>query len=74
MTTNEIIQKGIGEIRDRVYRDQPDLMSALVDLIDLLDVATCEHTFVTKRRGGDPSDIYANETVAVCERCGLEKD
>jgi hypothetical protein len=64
MTTNEIIQKGIGEIRDRVYRDQPDLMSALVDLIDLLDVATCEHTFVTKRRGGDPSDIYANETVA----------
>lgn len=72
--TSEKIQAGIEHVRQCMYHDQPDLMGAMAELLDLLDVIHCDHKFVLKRMGGDPADAYSNEAVRVCDRCGLEED
>jgi hypothetical protein len=73
MTINaERISDGIERVRERLYADQPDTMSAFVDLLDLLQVAFCEHEFVTTRNPDTPDG--PSEMVTVCKKCGVEPD
>lgn len=40
--------------------------------IALLQMAFCEHVFVSQRVGGSPDDAGSNEAVSVCQKCGME--
>lgn len=71
---SEIIAKGIEHVRKKVYHEQPDLMSAFLDLLDLLEVAHCEHEWESKPMGGDPASEDSTEMVTVCKKCGYEDD
>lgn len=62
----------IKRIREVLYNDQPDVFSAISELLDVLEVYFCEHKWKTVLAGGDPTAAESAEKVTVCELCGLE--
>ncbi len=72
--TSEQFDKAIEELKDKAYRDQPDVFSSFISLLCLLAVKNCEHDFITQNRGGDPADQFSGELVTYCVKCGWEKE
>lgn len=62
--------KGLEAIRESLYKNQPETMTSLLELIALLECRACNHVFVNKPAGGDPAN--PPETVTVCDKCGYE--
>ncbi len=66
------IVKALEGIKDRLYADQPETMTAMVNLIDLLQTVFCDHELKTHRNPDTPDD--PGETVLACVKCGYEPE
>jgi len=71
MIPNDRIADELEKIRERAYRDQPDMMGVVCDLINLLQYAFCEHEWEGKTQ---PGTVHGpTEYFTVCKKCGAEK-
>ena len=71
MIPNDRLADALEHIRERAYREQPDMMGTVCDLIDLLQYAFCEHEWEVKVTPDSPDG--PSERFEVCKKCGAEK-